>query len=57
MRLIHKIVSANAALGTGIFISKFAQPRKRRTLQPGLYIRAAAASDKRCYINLASSGT
>ena len=51
-RGLHEIVAANAAVGTGIFISKFAiaQPRKRRTLQPGPNnaIRAAAASDERC---------
>ena len=45
---LQEIVSANVTLGMGIFISKFAQPRKRRTLQRGLYIRTAAASDERC---------
>ena len=42
-------IVANAALGTGILISQFAQPRKQQTLQPGpnYATRSAAASDNR----------
>ena len=49
-RGLHEIVAANAALGMGLLISKFAQLSKQRMLQPGpnYAICAAAASDERC---------
>ena len=49
-RGLHKIFAANMALEMGILISKFAQPHKQRTLQPGpnYAICAATASDECC---------